>query len=59
MGESLIANKQVLSHGIKLSDDPYDKNRPLGIVNHESYWYIPFTVQQYFDGVETRPPTIE
>ena len=49
MGQSLIDNNQVRSHGVQISDDPYAQNRPLGIVNHESYWCIPFTVQQSFD----------
>ena len=59
MGKSLIYTNQVLSHGIQPSDDPYDQNRPLGIVDHDSYWYIPFTVNQYFSGIETRAPTIK
>ena len=54
----LIANNQVLSHGVQLSDDTYDQNRPLGIVDCESDWYKPFTLQQYFSAVETRAPTI-
>ena len=59
MGQSLIANYQVLSHRKQLSDDPYDQNRPLGIGDHDLYWYVPFTVQQYFSGVETRALTIK
>ena len=59
MEQSLISTNQVHSHGIQLSDDPYDRNRPLGIVDHDSKWYIPFNVQQSFTGVETRAPTIE
>ena len=39
--------------------NPHDQNRPLGIVDHKSDGYIPFTVQQYFDGVKIRAPTIE
>ena len=49
----------MLSHGIQLSDDPYDQNRPLGLFNHESYWYVHFTVQQSFSGVERRSSTIK
>ena len=48
MGKSLIATNQVRLHKIQLSDDQYDQNRPLGIVDHASDWYIPFTVQQFF-----------
>ena len=59
MGQSLIATNQVQSHGIQLSDDPYDKNRPLVIVDHDSDWYVPFNVKQYFAVVETRAPTIK
>ena len=59
MEQYLIATNQVFSHGVQLSDDTYDQNRPLGIVDHESDWYIPFTLQQYFSGVETKSPTIE
>ena len=59
MGKSLIYTNQVLSHGIQTSDDPYDQNRPLGIVDYDSDWYIPFIVQQYFSGVETRAFTIK
>ena len=59
MGQSLISTNQVQSNRIKLSDNPYDKTRPLGIVDHDSYWYIPFTVQQPFSGIETKAPTIE
>ena len=36
MGKSLIANNKVFPHGIQLSDNPNDQNRPLGIVNYES-----------------------
>ena len=59
MVKSLIGANQVRSHVIKLSDDPYDQNRPLGIVYYDSDWYVPFTVKQYFSGVETRAPNIE
>ena len=59
MEQSLITNNQVRSHGVQLSDDPYDQKSPLGIVNHDSDWYITFTVQQSFIGLETRAPTIE
>ena len=58
MGKSLISTHQVRSHGIQLSYDPYDKNRPLGIVNHDSDWYKPFNVQQSSSGAETRAPAI-
>ena len=58
MGKSLMDINQVRSHVIQLSENPYDQNRPLGIVDHDSYWYIPFTVKQYCFGVETRAPTI-
>ena len=33
--QSLIATNQVRSHGIQLSDDPCDQNRPLIIVDHD------------------------
>ena len=46
MGQSLISTNQVCSHERQLSDDPYNKNRPLGIVDYESDWYMPFTVQK-------------
>ena len=59
MRKYLIDTKQVLSHGIQRSDDPYHQNSILGIVNYESDWYIPFIVQQYFTGLETRTPIIE
>ena len=59
MVKSFIATNRVCSHGIQLSDDPYDQNRPLGIVDNDSYWYIPFTVKKSVSGVETREPTIE
>ena len=59
MGQSLISTNQFRSHGIQLSDNPYDQNKPLGIVDLDSDWYVPFTVQQYFAGVETRALTIE
>ena len=59
MGKFLIATNQVCSHGTHLSDDTYDENRPLGIVDHDSDWYTPFTVKQHFSGVETRAPTIK
>ena len=45
MGQSLIATNQVRSHGTQLSEDLCDQNRPLGIVDLESDWYVPFTVQ--------------
>ena len=48
IGKYLISTNQVRSHIIQLSDDPYDQNRQLGIVNHDSDWYVPFTVQKYF-----------
>ena len=56
MEQYLIGTNPVFSHGVQLSDDTYDQNRPLGIVDHESDWYIPFTLQQYFSGVETKSP---
>ena len=59
MGQSLIATHQVRSNGIELLDGPYDQNKPLGIFNHDSDWYITFTVQQYFSGIKTRAPTIK
>ena len=59
MGQSTIATNQVRSHVIQLSDYPYDQNRTLGIVDHDSDYNIPFTVQQYFSGVEKRALTIE
>ena len=59
MEQSFVDTNQLRSHRIQLSDDTHDQNRPLGIVNYESDWYIPFTVQQYFSRVETRLPTIE
>ena len=59
MGQSLISTNKVLSYGIKLLDNPYDQNRSPGIVNHDSDWYITFTVQQYFSGVETSALTTE
>ena len=59
MGKSLIYTNQVRSQGVQLSDDPHDENRPLGIFDHDLDWYIPFTVQQHFAGVETRSPTIK
>ena len=59
MGKSLMVNNQVRSHVIQLSENPYDQNRPLGIVDHDSDYNIPFTVQQYFSGVEKRALTIE
>ena len=51
MGHSLMATNQVFSHEIQLSDDLDDQTRPLGLVDHDSDWYIPFTVQQSFSGV--------
>ena len=59
MGQSLIANNQFLSRVIQLSENPYDKNSPLGIVDHDSYWYLPFTLQQSSVGVETRSTKIK
>ena len=59
MVQSLISTNQVLSHVIQLSDDPYDQNMLLGIFDHYSDWFIPFTVQKSFSRVETRSPTIE
>ena len=35
MGQSLIATNQFCSHGVKLSYDPYDQNRPLVVVDHD------------------------
>ena len=58
MVKPLTATNQVLSHVIKILDDTYEQNRPLGIFDHDSDWYIHFNVQQYFSGVETRAPTI-
>ena len=36
IGQSLIATNQVRSHGVQISDDSYEQNSPLGIVNHYS-----------------------
>ena len=58
MGQSLIATTRVFSNGIKLSENSNDQKRSLGIVDNDSDWYIPFTVQQYFSVVETRATTI-
>ena len=55
----LISNNKLCSQGIQLSENTYDQNRPLGIVDHESDWYITFTVQQSFSGLEIRATTIE
>ena len=38
--KSLIATNKVRSNGLQLSDNPYDQNRPLGIVNDALDWYI-------------------
>ena len=38
---------------------PMIKNRPPGIAEHDSDWYITFTVNQYCFGVETKAPTIK
>ena len=59
MGQSLIATNQFLSHVIQISDNTYDQNRTLGTIDHDSDWYIPFTLQQYVSAVETRAPTID
>ena len=59
MGQSLISTNTFPSHGIQLSGDPYDKNRPLIIVDYDSDWYITFNVLQYFAGVETIAFTIK
>ena len=55
MGQSLIATNQFLSHVIQISDNTYDQNRTLGTIDHDSDWYIPFTLQQYHVPNPTKP----
>jgi hypothetical protein len=42
---SLINPNQIRSFGIPFSDDPYDKNRPLGFVDPNTGHHIPFKVK--------------
>jgi len=58
MHHSLIANHQVRSNGIVLSDDPFDTGRAFGITDPESGAVVPFTMQGSFAGVRTRVPTL-
>jgi hypothetical protein len=55
----LINPNQIQSFGIPLSDDPYDKGRPLGFVDPVSNQYIPFKVQGNILCMTTRTPTEE
>jgi len=55
---SLICPQQVRSYGLSFCDDPYDPNRQIGIHDHETETFIPFTVENSMVGVTTRRPTL-
>ena len=56
---SLICTQQVRSYGKSLCDDPYDKNRSIGIEDPETDIKIPFDVNRSMVGVTTRCPSKE
>ena len=60
----MICPNQVRSHGFALEDDPYDKNRRIGIGDPESEYdtpmhFIPFQMVGSIAGTTTRCPSME
>ena len=57
MENTLICPQQVQSYGNSMCDDPYDPNRPLGLVC-EDVTTIPLDVRGSMDGVTTQYPSL-
>jgi hypothetical protein len=54
--KSFLNPNQVRSHGLQVSDDPFDTNRPMGITDPATDEFIPAAIHGPNIAFETRVP---